>query len=76
MVFPYLLTCFGAIAAGTTAVAAALETKQKPSAAAAAAALPAQAAAVAARMKQHRAALDELWEAEVLGVKGSRRTAE
>ena len=65
MVLPYLLACFGALVAGSTAVAAmASGTKPLPPPSAASAAQASDAvvaAAVAARMREHRAALDRVW---------------
>ena len=66
MVLPYLLACFGALVAGSTAVAAmATGTKPLPPPPSAASATQASdavvAAAVAGRMREHRAALDRVW---------------
>lgn len=65
MVLPYLLACFGALVAGSTAVAAmASGTKPlppPPSAASATHASDAVVAAVAGRMREHLAALDRVW---------------
>lgn len=60
MVLPYLLACFGALLAGHTSVAPLVVDGKR--------ALPTPAtpgnevvAAVAARMREHRAALDRVW---------------
>ncbi len=72
MVLPYLLTCFGAVVAGSKAVAGA-NTAQKPDVSG-----DAVIVATAARMKEHRGALDRVWDAGVNagGVGAARRAAE